>query len=185
VRRLQSSNWTTSNPEDNNNSKGKQKSLRKAATRNITSDYPSPNLRKTLQAIPILPAIPIIQAPVTQTRASPIHPVEAAVPTYHQRRGSKRKSTKADRQTGNALAVAVETTQPTFVPNTASQAHLNRTPAITAAMMANKSSAKSHSTCSSKKPSLPLSIPNSTGEAGRDGVRIGKLGEPGRICNLG
>jgi hypothetical protein len=75
--------------------------------------------------------------------------------------------------------------KPTFVPNTASQAHLNRTPAITAAMMANKSSAKSHSTRSSKKTSLPLSISNSTGEAGRDGGRIGKLGEQGLICNLG
>jgi hypothetical protein len=75
--------------------------------------------------------------------------------------------------------------KPTFEPNTASQTHLNRTPAITAAMMANKSSAKSHSTRSSKKTSLSLSISNMMGEAGQDGVRIGTLGEPGLICNIG
>jgi len=43
--------------------------------------------------------------------------VEAAVPTSHQCRGFKRKFTKAKRQTGNALAVAAETTKPTFVVN--------------------------------------------------------------------
>jgi hypothetical protein len=154
-------------------------------TRNVISDHPSPNLRKTLPAISILPAIPIIPSPVTQNRASPISPVEAAVPTYHQCLGSQRKSKKAERQTGNALAAAAETTKPTFVPNTASQAHLNRTPAITAAMTANNSSAKCHSTRSSEKTSLPLSISNSTGEAGRDGVTNGKHGKPGLICNLG
>jgi hypothetical protein len=73
------------------------------------------------------------------------------MPTYHYRHGFQRKSTKAEMQTGTALAAAAETTKPTFVPNTASVAHLNRTPAITAAIMANKSRANSHSTCSSKK----------------------------------
>jgi hypothetical protein len=51
-------------------------------------------------------------------------------------------------------------------------------------MTANKLNAKSHSTRSSKKTSLPLSISNSTGEAGQYGVRIGKLGKPSLICNL-
>jgi len=112
-------------------------------------------------------------------------PAEAAGRTYHQRRGFQRKPTNAERQTGNALAAAVETTKPTFVPNTARQTHLNRTPAIAAAMTANKLNAKSHSTHSSKKSILPLSISNSTAEAGRYGVRIGKLGKPSLICNLG
>jgi hypothetical protein len=111
--------------------------------------------------------------------------VEAAVPTYHQRRGFQMKSMKAERQTGNALAAAGETTTPTFVPNTARQTQQNRTPAIAAAMTANKLNAKSHSTRSSKKTSLPLSISNSTGEAGRYGVRIGTPGKPSLICNLG
>jgi hypothetical protein len=43
--------------------------------------------------------------------------VEAAAPTYHQRRGFQRKSTKAKWQTGNALAAAAETTKPTVVVN--------------------------------------------------------------------
>jgi len=174
----------TRNPEDNN-SKGKQESLRKVVTRNIISDHPSPNLWKTLLAIPTLPAIPIIPALVTQNWASPISPVETAVSTYHQRRGSQRKSTKAKRQTGNAPAVAAETTKATFAPNMASQAQLTRTPAITAVMTANKSSAKSHSTHSSKETSIRLSLSNLTGEAGREGVRIGELGKPSLICNLG
>ena len=156
-----------------------QESLRKVVTRNVITDHPSPNLWKKL------PAIPIILAPVTQNHASPISPVEAAVPIYHQRCGFQRKSTKAERQTGNALAAAAETTKCIFVPNKASQDHLNTTPAITVAMTANKSSAKSHSTRSSKKTNLPVSIFNSMGEAGRDGVRIGKLGKPSLICNLG
>jgi hypothetical protein len=77
----------TRNPEINNNSNGKQESLRKVATRNIISDHPSQNLRKTL------PANPIIPAPVTQNRGCPISPVEAAVEAYQQRCGSQRKST--------------------------------------------------------------------------------------------
>jgi len=43
-------------------------------------------------------------------RSGPISPVEAAVQTHHQQRGFQRKSTKAKRQTGNALAVAAEAT---------------------------------------------------------------------------
>jgi len=85
-----------------------------AAIRNATSDHSSLNLRKALQPIPIIPTIPI---PGIQNRTSPISPVEAAVPTHHQRRGFQRKSTKAERQTGNALAVAAETTKPTVVLN--------------------------------------------------------------------
>jgi hypothetical protein len=49
-------------------------------------------------------------------------------------------STNSERQSGNSLTAAAETTKPTFVPITASQTHLNRTPAITAAMPAIKSS---------------------------------------------
>jgi len=176
VRRPRSTNRTTKSPGDSN-SKGKQGSLRKAAIRNEIFDHPSPNLRK---ALPVIPTIPVIQ-----NRASPISPAEAAVPTGHQGRGFQKKSTKAERQTGNALAAEAVTTKPTSVPNTPSRTHLSRTSAITAAMTANKSNAKSHSTRSSKKTSLPLTISNSTGEAGRYGVRIGKLGKPSLICNLG
>jgi hypothetical protein len=85
-----------------------------AEIRNATSDHSPLNLRKTLLLNPIVPTISI---PGTQNRSSPISPVEAAVPTYHQRRGFQRKSTKAERQTGNALAVAAETTKPTVVLN--------------------------------------------------------------------
>jgi hypothetical protein len=93
---------------------------------------------------------------------------------------------KAERQTGDAPAAAAEITKPTFVPNTARQTHLHRTPAIAvAAMTANKLNAKSHSTRSNKKPSLPVSISNPTGDAGLYGVRIGKLGKLSLICNLG
>jgi hypothetical protein len=56
---------------------------------------------------------------------------------------------------------------------------------VAAAIMANKLNAKRHSTCSSKTRSLPLSIPTTTGEAGRYRVRIGKLGKPSLVCNLG
>jgi hypothetical protein len=90
------------------------------AIRNATSDHSSPNLRKRFPAIPIIPIIliiPTIPLPGIQHRSSPISPVEAAVPTYHQRRGFQRKSTKAERQTGNALAAAPETTTPTVVLN--------------------------------------------------------------------
>jgi hypothetical protein len=51
-------------------------------------------------------------------------------------------------------------------------------------MTANKSKTKSHLTPSSKKTSLPVSIPNSTGESGRYAVRIGKLRKPSLIRNL-
>jgi len=85
-----------------------------AAIRNATSDHSSPNLRKRLPAIPIILIIPTIPLPGVQDRSSPISPVEAAVPTYPQRRGFQRKSTKAKRQTSNALAAAAETTRPTL-----------------------------------------------------------------------
>ena len=80
------------------------------ATRNGISDHPSPNLRKTLPAIAVLPAIPIIPAPVIRNVPSPMSAVEVAVPTYDQHHSSQKKSKKAERQTGNALAAAAETT---------------------------------------------------------------------------
>jgi len=177
--RPRSSNRKTRSLGDTN-TKRKQGMLRMAAIRNVISDHPSPNLQQTLPAIPIIPTIPVIQ-----NWASPISPVEAAMPTYHQRRGFQRMPTKAARQTGNALAASSETTKPTFVPNMASRTHLTRTAAITAVMMATKFSTKSHSTCSSKKTSLPLSISKSTGEARRHRVRIVKLGKLSHICNFG
>jgi len=141
----------TKSPGDNSSSKGKQGSLRNAAIRNVISEHPSPNLRKTLLAIPI------ILAPVIQNRASPISPAEAAGPTNHQRGGFQMKPTKAERQTGNAPAAPVETTNHTFVPNTARRTHLNRTPAIAAAAMtANKSNTKTHSTRSREWTKLAL-----------------------------
>jgi len=69
-------NSATNSLGDSNN-KGKQGSLRKAAIRNVIFDHPSPNLRKTL------PAIPIIPAPVIQNRSSPRCPVEAAMSTIY------------------------------------------------------------------------------------------------------
>jgi hypothetical protein len=183
LQRLHSSNWTTRNPEDNN-SKGKQESLRNVATINRISDHPSLNLRKTLQAIPIHPAIPILPAPVTHNGASTISAVGAVMLMYHQRHGSQRKSMKVQRQTGNALPEAAETTKPTFVRNMASQAHLYRTPGITAANTANKWSAKGHSTGSSKKTSLPLLIFKSTGVPGPVWVRIRILGNRALFATL-
>ena len=156
--------------------KGKQGSLIQAAISKSIFDHPSTNLRK---ALPVIPTSPVIQNP-----ASPISPAEAAVPTYHQHRGFQKKSIKAEWQTSNALAAAAETTNSTSVPNTASRTHLSRTPAITAAMTANKSSDKSHLTGSSRITSLPVSITNSTGEAGRYIIRIRTLGKPSLICNF-
>jgi len=151
---------TTKSPVDTKY-KGKQGSLAMVAIRNIILDHPSPNLRKTLPVIPKINKIPVIQ-----NHECSISTVEAAVPTYHQRHGYQRQSTKAQRQIGNALTVAAETTKPTFIPNTESRDHLNRTPAIPAAMTVNKLSTKSHSTRSSKRTNLPLWISNSTGKAG-------------------
>jgi hypothetical protein len=179
VWRPRSSNRNTKSPGDSN-TKGKQGSIRTVAIRNEIIDHPSPNLQNTGPVIRMIPTIPVIQ-----NRASPIRSVGAALPTYHQRRGFQRKSTKAKRQTGNALSAVAETTTPCVVLNMASLAHVNSTPSITAAMMAKKLSAKSHSTSSSKKTSLPLLISNSIGEPGRYGVRIGELGIPSLICNLG
>jgi len=179
--RPRSSNRTTWCPV-HSNGKGKQGSLRKAAIRNIIPYHPSPNLRKTLPVSPIIATIP---APVNQNRASPISPVEAAMPASHQRHGFQTKSTKAEMQTGNAPSVAAQITKPTFVPNLASRTHLTRTPVITALMKANKLSAKSHSTCSSSKTSLHLSICNSTEEAGQYGVRIGEFEKLSGVSHLG
>jgi len=83
------------------NSQDNCDSLRKAAIRNATSDDPSPNLCKTIPGI--------------RHGISLISPVEADVPTYHQRSGFQRKSMKAEQRTGNALASAVETTTLTFL----------------------------------------------------------------------
>lgn len=150
--------------------------------RNIFSDHASPNLRKTLLASPIIATIP---APVNQNRASPICPVEAAMPASHQRHGFQTKSTKAEMQTGNAPTVAAQIIKPTFVPNLASRTHLTTTPVITAAMKGNKLSAKSHSTCSSSNTSVYLSICNLTGEAGQYGVTIGEFEKLSRVSHLG
>jgi hypothetical protein len=87
-------------------------SLRMAAIRNATSDYSSPNLRKALPPIPIILTIPI---PGIQTWSSPIaKPSGGSHANYKQRRGFQKKSRKAERQTGNALAAAAETTKPTL-----------------------------------------------------------------------
>jgi hypothetical protein len=106
-------------------------------TRNVISDHPPLNLRNTFPANPISPA------PVIQNRAGAISPAEGAGPTYHHHRGFQKKPTKAERLTGNAAAVAVETTKPTFVTNTARETHPNRPPAIVVAMLAYKLNAKS------------------------------------------
>jgi len=66
---------------------------------------------KTTKAIGLIPIIPILGI---QNWSSPICPMEAAVPTCPQRRGFQRKSTKAETQTGHAVAAAVETTKPTL-----------------------------------------------------------------------
>jgi len=84
------------------------------ATRNVISNDPSPNLRKTLSAIPIF------LAPVTHNLACPICSVEAVVSTDYLQHGFQRKSTKAERHTSNALAVAADTTKCTFESNTTS-----------------------------------------------------------------
>jgi hypothetical protein len=85
-----------------------------AAIRNATCDHSSPNLRKSHPAISIVPTIPILGI---QHRLSPISRVEAAEPNYHQHRDIQRKSKKAERPTGNALAAAEETTNLTIVLN--------------------------------------------------------------------
>jgi len=72
-------------------------------------------IAKTTKAIGLIPTIPI---PGIQIRSSPIaKPSGGSRANYKQRRGFQRKSTKAERQTGNALAVAAETTKPTVVLN--------------------------------------------------------------------
>jgi len=165
---------TTRYPEESN-SKSQWQSLRKAAIKNIISDHSSPNLRKTLRAIP---------APVIQHQASPISPVEAAGLTYNQRRSFQRKCMKSEGRSGNALTAAAETTKPTYELHTASWTHLIRTPAITPDMTVNKLSAKSHLGCRCKEASLPLGISDSTGKAWWWGIRVGASGKPSHICNL-
>jgi len=179
VWRPPSSNQTTRSTW-NRNSKGKQGSFRMVVTWTRISAHSSLYLPKTLLAIPIIPTILVIQH-----RASPSTLIEAAVPTYHQHLGFQRKSTKAERPTGTAVAAAAEATHPTFEPNTASQTHLTTTPAITAAMTADKSSTQSPSTRSSKPTSLQQLISNKMGEAWRYGLRIGELGKQSVICNVG
>jgi len=53
------------------------RSTSKAAIRNEIIHHPSPHLRKTLPAIPIIPAL------VIQNLSNPISPVEAALPTRY------------------------------------------------------------------------------------------------------
>ena len=90
---------------------------RSASTSIVVYTYNSSNLEearrtaKITKAIGLMPTIPI---PGIQNRSSPISPAEAAVPTYPQRRGFLRKSTKAKSQTGNALAAAADPTKPTL-----------------------------------------------------------------------
>jgi len=113
VRRHLSSTQTTRSLEVHSSNNVKQGSRRKVAIRTVISDHPSPILRKTVRAIPMTPVL------VIQNRASGTSPAEAAGSTYHQSCGFQRKPKKGERQTGNAPAVAAETTKPSFVPNTA------------------------------------------------------------------
>ena len=108
VRRPRSSNRTTKCPGDSN-SKGKQGSLRKAAIRNVIFDHPSPNLRKTLPVIPINSNNTGNSKLVKSNK-----PSGGSRANYKQRHGFQRKSTKAERPTGNALAAAAETKKPTL-----------------------------------------------------------------------
>jgi len=67
---------------------------------------------KTTKAIGLLPTLPI---PGIQNRSSPIaKPSEGSHANYKQHCGFQRKSMKAERQTGNALAAAAENTKPTL-----------------------------------------------------------------------
>jgi hypothetical protein len=107
------------------------------------------------------------------------------VPTYHQVIWFQIKPTKAERQTGNAPAVAVETTKPTFVSNMVRETHLIKTPAIAAAITVTTVMAKSQSASRSEQTSLLLSIPNSLWHVGWHGVSIGILDKPTLIDNFG
>jgi len=60
--------------------------------------------------------IPTMAIPGIQNRSSPISLAEAAVPTSHHCRGFQMKSTNTERQTGNAVAAAAETTKPYLRP---------------------------------------------------------------------
>jgi len=109
----------------------------------------------------------------------------AVMPIYHQRDSFQWKPSKAEGETCNAPSAAVETTKHTFEPNTACQTHLIIFPEIAVAMTANKLNAKSYLTRSSKKYSLPLSIPTCMGEVWWYWVKISELGKPSHICELG
>jgi len=99
------------------NTENRRQSQETISSRHMVYTYNRSNLEearrtaKPSKEIGFIPAIPI---PGIQNRSGPMIPFQAPVPTYHQLRGFQRKSTKADRQTGNTLAVAVETTKPTF-----------------------------------------------------------------------
>jgi len=70
-------------------------------------------LRRTATAkgIGIIPKMPILGI---QYWSGPIRPVEAAMPTDHQCKGFRTKSTKAKRYTSNPPTAAAETTDPTW-----------------------------------------------------------------------
>jgi len=108
IRRPRSSNCTTKCPGDSN-SKCKQGSLRKAAIRKVIFDHPSPNLRKTLSVIPINSNNTGNSKSVKSNQ-----PSGGSRANYKQRRGFQRRSSKAERPTGNALAAAAGTTKPTL-----------------------------------------------------------------------
>jgi len=97
----QPSQWIrmTGSPEDSN-CKCKGESLWKTVKRSAISEHQCVNLRKTCLAI----ASTLVT--VIHNRASPITPMQTALPPYHQCCDFQQKSTKAKGQTGNALAVA-------------------------------------------------------------------------------
>ena len=92
-----------------------------ASTSIVMYMYNSSNLEearwtaKTTKANGLIPTIPI---PGIQNRSSPIaKPSGGSRANYKQRCVCQRKSTKAERQTGKALAAAAGTTKPTVVLN--------------------------------------------------------------------
>jgi hypothetical protein len=107
VRRPRSSNRTTRSPGDNSSNQGKQGSLRKAAKKNLISDYPSAENTSGNSNNSGTGKLQSVKSNKTSggNRAN-----------YRQRLGFQRKSTKAERQTGNALAAAADTTKPYMQP---------------------------------------------------------------------
>jgi hypothetical protein len=126
----------------------------------------------------------MIPALVIQNRTSPICSGEAAVPNYHQHNGLQKQYMKAERETGNILAVAAETRIPTFAPIMASRTRLSRNTLIPATIIANKVCAYSHYARSNPRTIPPLSISNLTGESAQSAGWIGYLGKP-NLCNIG